>query len=88
MRFFFGLVVLLTGFTASAQQKFTLNGYVKDSASGESIISATVAVNGKSVASNLYGFYSITLEEGEYDVLVSHVSYLSQSFHISLKKKY
>ena len=86
MRFFFGLVVLLTGFTASAQQKFTLNGYVKDSASGESIISATIAVNGKSVASNLYGFYSITLEEGEYDVLVSHVSYLSQSFHISLKK--
>src|SRR5688572_9516206 len=68
-----------------AQNKFTLNGYVKDSASGELVIGATIAINGKSVSTNQYGFYSITLERGEYDVLVSHVSYLTQSFHISLQ---
>ncbi|HTM91134.1 MAG TPA: carboxypeptidase-like regulatory domain-containing protein, partial [Flavisolibacter sp.] len=68
----------------SAQNKFTLNGYTKDSTNGESIIGATVSINGKSVTSNQYGFFSITLEEGEYDVLVSHVSYLTQAFHISL----
>src|SRR3954464_5719544 len=68
----------------SAQVKYTLNGYIKDSTSGESIISATISVNGKSITSNQYGFYSITLEEGEYDVLVSHVTYLAQSFHVGL----
>ena len=73
-----------TMFAASAQTKLTLNGFVKDSTNGESVISATISVNGKSIVSNQYGFYSITLDEGEYDVLVSHVSYLTQSFHLSL----
>ncbi|HEV7781668.1 MAG TPA: TonB-dependent receptor, partial [Chitinophagaceae bacterium] len=66
--------------------RFTLNGYVKDSLTGESIIGATVSVNGQSrgVASNQYGFYSITLEEGEYTISVSHVSYLGGSVPVSL----
>ena len=79
-------VLLLTGFVSTAQNKFTVNGYVKDSASGESIIGATIAIDGKTVTSNQYGFYSITMEEGEYEALVSHVSYLTQSFHISFAK--
>jgi len=79
--FFLSLVCFLQGYS---QNKFTINGYIKDTTNGESIISATISVNGKSLTSNQYGFYSITLEEGEYDVLVSHVSYVAQSFHISL----
>ena len=86
MRLFFSLAFIMSGLFVSAQKKFTLNGYVKDSASGETIISATLAINGKSVTSNPYGFYSITLDEGEYDVLVSHVSYLAQTFHVSLDR--
>jgi hypothetical protein len=78
------LIVIFLGVQVSAQVKYTLNGYVKDSTSGESIISATISVNGKSISSNQYGFYSVTLEEGEYDVLVSHVTYLAQSFHVGL----
>jgi hypothetical protein len=70
---------------AAAQTRFTLNGYVKDSSNGESVISATIAVNGRSVTTNAYGFFSITLDAGEYDVLVSHVSYLAQSFHVDLR---
>jgi len=64
----------------AAQTRYTLNGYVKDSLSGETIIGATVAVNGLSrgVTSNQYGFYSLTLDEGEYDIQVSHVSYMGQ----------
>ena len=63
--------------TASAQTKFTLNGYVKDSLSGESVIGATVAIDGKSVTSNQYGFYSITVDSGSYQLTVSHVSFLT-----------
>ena len=81
-----GLVLLLTGFVSSAQTKVTINGYVKDSASGESIIGASITVDGKAVGSNQYGFYSITLDTGEYDLSVSHVSYLTYSQRIILNK--
>jgi hypothetical protein len=84
MRLSFFIILLFGSLLAGAQNKFTLNGYIKDSTNGESIIGATVSVNGKSITSNQYGFFSITLEEGEYDVLVSHVSYLAQAFRISL----
>jgi hypothetical protein len=79
------LILSLLFLSVQAQKKFTLNGYVKDTTSGELVIAATIAIDGKSVTSNQYGFYSVTLEEGEYDVLVSHVSYLAQSFHLSLR---
>jgi hypothetical protein len=72
--------------SASAQTRFSLNGYVKDSLSGETIIGATVSINGQSkgVTSNQYGFYSITLEPGTYSISVSHVSYLGRSITINL----
>lgn len=86
MRILTGWAFVLIGFVSTAQNKFTLNGYVKDSASGESIIGATIAVDGKTVTSNQYGFYSITMEEGDYEAHVSHVSYLTQTFRISFTK--
>jgi hypothetical protein len=71
---------------ASLAGKFTLNGYVKDSLSGESIIGASIIINGKSkgVTSNQYGFYSITLDSGAYVISVSHVSYLFKSIQVKL----
>src|SRR4029079_11684626 len=86
MRVFISVLFILTGLEAISQSKFTLNGYVKDTTSGELVIGATIAINGKSVSSNQHGFYSVTMEPGEYDVLVSHVSFLTQSFHIILQK--
>src|ERR1700694_1029007 len=80
------LLLLFVGSMALGQNKYTLNGYARDSTSGESVIGATVAVNGHTVSTNAYGFYSVTLEAGEYDVLVSHVSYRAQSFHASLRE--
>ena len=70
--------------TAFAQSKFTINGYIRDSITGETVIGATVTVSGKAVGSNQYGFYSITLDSGDYDLSVSHVSYLTQTTKISL----
>src|SRR5678809_812564 len=56
--------------------RFTLNGYTRDSLSGETISGVSISVNGESkgVASNAYGFYSITLEKGDYSINISHVS--------------
>lgn len=82
---FFPLLLLSSGLVA--QNRFTLNGYVKDSLSGETIIGASVSVNGQSrgVTSNQYGFYSLTLDEGEYEIQVSHVSYTGRVIPVSLR---
>ena len=73
--------------------RFSLNGYVRDSISGESIIGATISVNlpggqagglSKGVLSNQYGFYSITLDSGVYTISVSHVSYQGKSILVNL----
>jgi hypothetical protein len=83
-RFFFIIIFIAGSLVTKAQSKFTINGYVKDSASGESIIGATITINGKAIGSNQYGFYSMTLDSGEYDLSISHVSYLTQSQRITL----
>lgn len=66
--------------------RFSLNGYVKDSLSGETIIGATITVNGqpKGVASNQFGFYSITLDAGNYTITASHISYVAKPFKVQL----
>ncbi|MBB1284211.1 TonB-dependent receptor [Flavisolibacter sp. BT320] len=88
MKVRFGIiwVFLLVSITSFSQEKFTINGYIKDSISGESVMGATVNVNGRSVTSNQYGFYSITVDSGSYEVLVSHVSYLTYSQQVELNK--
>ena len=69
-----------------AQKKITLSGYIKDAYSGETLIGATLTekANRKSISSNQYGFYSITLNEGAYTFLCSFVGYQPQSFSINL----
>lgn len=59
------------------QQKFTLNGYIKDSLSGETLIGANISVKeeGRGVTSNQYGFFSITLAKGNYQLIISYVGY-------------
>ncbi len=82
-------LLLLMMDVAYAQSRYTLNGYVKDSLSGESVIGATVTVNtgkgpAKTVTSNQYGFYAITLDPGRYTVSVSHVSYIGKFMEADL----
>lgn len=88
MRFFLSAIFFISFCTAAAQTKFTLNGYIRDSATGESVIGATVSVSGQASAtvSNQYGFYSITLDSGAYDLSIAHVSFLVQTAHITLAK--
>lgn len=85
------LVVLCAfiAFLAQAQQKFTLSGSIKDKASGEELIGASVQVVGLSgvgAVSNEYGFYSLTLKEGEYTIKTSFVGYQDIQQKIKLDK--
>lgn len=72
----------------NAQEKFTLSGYVRDSLSGETLIGATVSVNGneKGIASNQFGFYSITLPRGTYMVVATFAGYQMQQLTITLDR--
>src|SRR6266487_2966969 len=68
-----------------AQQKFTLNGYIKDSLSGETLISANITAKeeGRGTTSNQYGFFSLTLVKGNYQLQVSYVGYMSKLIEVN-----
>jgi outer membrane cobalamin receptor len=59
------------------KKKCTISGYVSQEGSGEKLVAASVAIEGKAVGttSNEFGFYSLTLEEGSYSVVFSFVGY-------------
>ncbi|MEL6864936.1 MAG: TonB-dependent receptor [Bacteroidota bacterium] len=61
----------------SAQEKFTLSGYIKDAANGETLIGASVFINELAAGgvSNAYGFYSVTVDAGTYTVEYSYLGY-------------
>ncbi|KYP14850.1 TonB-dependent receptor [Flavihumibacter sp. CACIAM 22H1] len=82
------MLLLATLENAIAQQKFTLSGYVKDTLSGENLIGATISINGKGkgVNSNSYGFFSITLAPGTYQVSISYTGYDPQNLTVQLDK--
>ena len=82
---------LLTLLTLSplAAQKATISGYIKDADTGEDLISATVfdGRSGSGAISNVYGFYSLTLEAGDTVALeVSYLGYAPQRFAFILRK--
>ncbi|MCB0773829.1 MAG: carboxypeptidase-like regulatory domain-containing protein, partial [Flavobacteriales bacterium] len=58
-------------------QRFTVSGYVTDSATGEALIGASVYVQeiGKGVPTNNYGYYSATLDQGTYTLVVRYIGY-------------
>jgi len=80
------LILLSQAFLLNAQTRYTLSGYVRDSLSRETLIGATIQAKetGRSVSTNQYGFYSLTLPEGEYTLLVSFVGYSPFEKKISL----
>jgi hypothetical protein len=75
--------------TVQAQTSFTLSGYIKDAATGETLIGANIFNKAKSdqgTTSNIYGFYSITLPKGTYKIAVSYLGYQEKIISIDLEK--
>ncbi len=71
-----------------SQEKVTVSGYIRDKSTGEELISATVLVKetGKGVATNLYGFYSITLIPGTYTFVFSYIGHQNVEEQVDLSK--
>lgn len=81
------LMLLLSCVTFA--QNFTLSGRIKDAANGEDLIGAAVVVQGMEgtgVITNTYGFYSITLPKGTYNVAIQYIGYQSVVKEVVLTK--
>ena len=72
-----------------AGQHFTISGYIRDAKTGEDIIGANVTIKelpGKGSSTNTYGYYSITLPAGRYQISTQYVGYTPQNKDINLDK--
>ena len=82
------LILIFFFLTNYSQENFTLNGYVLDENSNESIIGANIIVPSINVGTitNTYGFFSITVPKGNYEVQISSLGYKNISTEINIIK--
>lgn len=80
--------MLLTGFYSFAQQKYTISGSISEEGSGETLMSVNVLIPEiKSGAiTNEYGFYSITIPEGNYEIHFTSIGFTSKIVTINLSE--
>ena len=71
------LCLLLSCLLATAQEKFTLSGTISDSKSNETLIGVNLFIPElkTGVTTNEYGFYSITIPKGNYNIRISYMGY-------------
>jgi hypothetical protein len=89
MKYCITVIILcyIAGFS-KAQERFTLSGTVRDSASGESLIGVSLRIPEitTGINTNAYGFYSITLPAGDYTLLCNYLGRRSRSIPIHLSQ--
>ncbi|MCI4669852.1 MAG: TonB-dependent receptor [Bacteroidia bacterium] len=71
------LLLLLWSSSGLWAQNFTISGHVQDAESGEALLGSAVMVlpGKKGVYTNNYGFFSLTLPKGKYQLLSSFIGY-------------
>jgi len=80
--FFFQVSFLLA-------ESYTISGYITHKNSGETLIGAAVLVKSSSNigrVTNNYGFYSLSLPKGNYDLVFSYIGHTKQTINVSLTK--
>lgn len=80
------IFLLIYNLNVFAQKKYTLSGTMKDAANGETVIGGTVYVTETKAgtATNVYGFYSLQLPEGNYHVQYSLIGYDTKTLEVKL----
>lgn len=83
------LFFILLGTLSFAQTNFTISGTIKDAKNGERMTGATVAVKEMpevGAYTNDYGFYSLTLKQGTYTVVIQYLGYITRTETVDLSK--
>ena len=88
MKKIFLLVIFLVSLNINSQNNFTFSGYVLDSQTNELVIGASVIIDELNIGTitNSYGFFSITVKEGDYSVKTQNLGYKDDLQIISLNK--
>ena len=88
MKKIFLLVIFLISLNINSQNNFTFSGYVLDSQTNELVIGASVIIDELNIGTitNSYGFFSITVKEGDYSVKTQNLGYKDDLQIISLNK--
>ena len=73
----FTLLLFLLPLFSWAQEEVTISGYLTDESNGEGLIGASVYVEELKAGTitNVYGFYSLTLPKGTYNIKFSYIGY-------------
>ncbi len=86
MKLIIAVTILLLTFSINAQ-KFTISGTMKDATNGEDMFGAVIKVKeleNVGTTTNAYGFYSLTLEKGDYTLIYRSTGFRSQEIAINL----
>ena len=85
-RTFIVFLLLFQGLITFSQQKYTLSGTITDASSGEDLIGAAVSIQNHNFTaiSNSYGFYSISIPEGDYTIYINQMGYAKQEISVKL----
>ena len=68
-------------------QSFTISGYLNNKKNGETLIGAVAIVRNNAnsgTTSNEFGFYSLTLPQGSYELAYSFIGYQEQTINVNL----
>jgi hypothetical protein len=80
------LILAASAVSSFAQQKFTVSGTVRSQRTGETLIGATIRADAAGTSSNDYGFFSLTLEKGKYNIEATAVGMQTKSIPVTLDK--
>ena len=80
--------MLLGSITAFSQERFTLSGIISEEDTGETLLGVNVIIPElqTGTVTNQYGFYSITLPKGNYQIVLSNIGFATQRFNINLSE--
>jgi outer membrane receptor for ferrienterochelin and colicin len=75
--FFLVVLALFVAQTLSAQQTYTLSGYVKEAGSKELLLGVTIYTESKSAGTvtNNFGYYALQLPKGKHRIIYNFVGY-------------
>lgn len=85
--YFASICNLDEGFFQS-QEKFTISGYVAETGSKENMLGVSIYVPELKLGTttNDYGFFSLTLPAGQYEILISYIGYATGQRQIDLRE--
>ncbi|WP_298536849.1 TonB-dependent receptor [uncultured Algibacter sp.] len=84
----FLIVLCFSLFSANAQEKYTIRGTITEEKSNETLIGVNIIFPEiqAGATTNEYGFYSITLPQGTYKIVISYLGFTTISETITLSK--